>query len=129
MIDLKIYRQWYDCWANFGEGGWKQPDDCFSAHVSENMKISISEYRESFHLDVDYEQSAQEPERRYNCGNRGIYDGANCRQIIRFCDGDTIIKEFKIRPRPGKAKLLEFKPILECWLEHAKQLTFLNNIE
>lgn len=129
MIDLKIYRQWYDCWANYGEGGWKQPGESFSAHVSENMKISITDIRDSFHLDVDYEPSAQESERRFNCGNRGIYHGANCRQIIRFCDGDNILKEFKIRPRPGRARLMEFKPVLERWLEQAKQLTFLNNIE
>lgn len=129
MIDLKIYSQWYDCWANYGRGGWKQPDDRFSAHVSENMKIDMDDYRDSFNLRINYEQSAQEKERRFNCGNCGIYDGANCRQIIQFCDGDTVIKEFKIRPRPGKARLLEFKPVLEKWLEHAKQLTFLNNIE
>ena len=129
MIDLKIYRQWYDCWANCGEGGWKLPDDCFCAHVSENMKIGISEFKDSFHLDVDYDPSAQEPERRFNCGNRGIYDRANCRQIIQFCDGDNVLKEFKIRPRPGKTHLLKLKPKLEMWLEHAKQLTFLNNLK
>ena len=108
---------------------WKPKDEHYRAHVSSEMTISESQWENSFHLSINEDPNFQEKERRFNCGNRGIYDSANCRQFVQFLDGDEVLKEFTVQIRPGKIRLQKLKPKLELWLEHAKQLVPLNNLK
>lgn len=131
MIDVRIMVQWPDYKWNGRKmiRSWKPMSEHYRAHVSEKMYIDACQYEESFHLSINEDPNFQGKERRFNCGNRGIYDGANCRQIIQFCDGEEVFKEFVIQVRPGKNRLLKLKPKLELWLMHAKRLVPLNNLE
>lgn len=131
MIDIRIMVQWpdYEWRGRKVVQIWKPKAEHYRAHVSSKMYIDECQWEESFHLSINEEPDAQEKEKRFNCGNRGIYDGANCRQFVQFLDGEEVLKEFAVQVRPGKTRLLKLKPKLELWLEHAKQLVPLNNLK
>ena len=131
MIDIRIMVQWpdYEWRGRKTVQIWKPKDEHYRAHVSQAMYISETQWDDSFHLSINEEVDAQEKERRFKCGNRGIYDGANCRQFVQFLDGDEVLKEFAVQIRPGKSRLQKLKPKLELCLEHAKQLVPLNNLK
>lgn len=131
MIDIRIMVQWpdYEWRGRKTVQIWKPKDEHYRAHVSSEMYISETQWEDSFHLSINEDPNFQEQERRFKCGNRGIYDGANCRQFVQFLDGDEVLKEFAVQIRPGKTRLQKLKPKLELWLEHAKQLVPLNNLK
>lgn len=51
-------------------------------------------------------------------GNRGIYPGANCKQILRILDGNEILKEWKLDEHPGEKRLLKLLNEFNSWAHH-----------
>ena len=64
------------------------------------------------------------------CENVGIYDGANCKQVISFHDErNKVLSQLVIDEQPGKKKLIkEVKPWIELYLAHYKKIACLADL-
>lgn len=127
---LKVYRVWYVWWTK----EYKKPDLDFAWPIVDSIGVETVDSNESFHLNFvmswgDKEKYLGFPN-HMRCENTGIYDGANCKQVISFHDErDKVLTRLVIDERPGKEKLLkEVRPWIELYLAHYKKIACLADL-
>lgn len=124
---LKVYRVWYDWQAK----EYKKPDLDFAWPIVDSIGIENVDSSESFHLNFVMGWKDRE---RYlgfmRCENTGIYDGANCKQVISFHDErDKVLTRLVIDEHPGKEKLLKVvRPWIELYLAYYKKIACLADL-
>lgn len=127
---LKVYRVWYD-WLT---KEYKKPGLDFAWPIVDSIGVETVDSNESFNLKfvMDWEDK-----KRFlgfpshmPCENTGIYDGANCKQVISFHDErDKVLTRLVIDERPGKEKLLrEVRPWIELQLSYYKKIACLADL-
>ena len=127
---LKVYRVWYDCW----ERKYKKPSLDFAWPIVDSINVENVDFNDSFHLKfimywTDKERYLGFPN-HMPCENVGIYDGANCKQVISFYDErNKVLSQLVIDERPGKEKLIkEVKPWIELHLAYYKKIACLADL-
>ena len=127
---LKVYRVWYDWWAK----EYKKPVLDFAWPIVDSIGVETVDFNKSFNLKFvmdweDKERFLGFPN-HMPCENTGIYDGANCKQVISFHDErDKVLTRLVIDERPGKEKLLkEVRPWIELYLAHYKKIACLADL-
>ena len=127
---LKVYRVWYDWWSK----EYKKPSLDFAWPIVDSIKLENVDFNDSFHLNFVMDWKDKE---RYlgfpthmPCENVGIYDGANCKQVISFHDErNKVLTQLVIDEQPGKEKLIkEVKPWIELYLAHYKKIACLADL-
>lgn len=127
---LKVYRVWYDWWSK----EYKKPSLDFAWPIVDSIKLENVGFNDSFHLNFVMDWKDKE---RYlgfpthmPCENVGIYDGANCKQVISFHDErNKVLTQLVIDEQPGKEKLIkEVKPWIELYLAHYKKIACLADL-
>lgn len=127
---LKVYRVWYDNWAK----EYKKPSLDFAWPIVDSIKLENVDFNGSFHLNFvmdwkDKEKYLGFPSHML-CENVGIYDGANCKQVISFHDErNKVLSQLVIDERPGREKLItEVRPWIELYLAHYKKIACLADL-
>lgn len=127
---LKVYRIWYD-WES---KEYKKPDLDFAWPIVDSIKLEEVDFNNNFHLNFvmawkDKEKYLGFPNHML-CENTGVYDGANCKQVISFHDErNKVLTQLVIDERPGKKKLIEeIKPWIELYLAHYKNISCLADL-
>ena len=127
---IKVYRVWYDHWTK----EYKKPSLDFAWPIVDSIKLENVDFNDHFHLDFvmdwkDKERYLGFPNHML-CENTGIYDGANCKQVISFHDErNKVLTQLVIDERPGKEKLIEeVRPWIELYLKHYKKIACLADL-
>lgn len=124
---IKVYRVWYDNWAK----EYKKPNLDFAWPIVDSIKLENVDFNNSFHLNFVMDWKDKEKYLGFPshmpCENVGIYDGANCKQVISFYDErNKVLTQLVIDERPGKEKLItEVRPWIELYLAHYKKIACL----
>lgn len=127
---LKVYRVWFDNWKE----EYKKPSLDFAWPIVDSIKLETVDFNDHFHLDFvmdwkDKERYLGFPNHML-CENTGIYDGANCKQVISFHDErNKVLTQLVIDERPGREKLVnEVRPWVELYLKHYKKIACLADL-
>lgn len=115
---IKIYVQWKD-WRT---GRYGKPDCHLAWPIVDSIKVEEvwSGSDRDFHLNLEMDWADKEKylgfPSHYRHQNQGIYDGANCRQIISLHDDrNKVMKQLVIKERPGEKYL---RKVVKPWIEH-----------
>lgn len=127
---LKVYRVWYDWWSK----EYKKPSLDFAWPIVDSIKLEDVDFNNNFHLNfvMDWNDKGRYlgfPNHML-CENTGIYDGANCKQVISFHDDrNKVMSQLVIDECPGKEKLIkEVRPWIELYLAHYKKISCLADL-
>ena len=127
---LKVYRVWYNYWTN----EYKKPGLGFAWPIVDSIKLENVDFNDSFHLNFVMDWGDKEKylgfPNHMPCENTGIYDGANCKQVISFHDErNKVLSQLVIDEQPGREKLVnEVRPWIELYLKHYKKIACLADL-